>query len=94
MGTENKQLKNTIYIILYFHFRLCVLFFGGLFVLWSLFYLSGVVAYAAYHDCDPLTNKQIEKPDQIVPFLVADKLQKLPGMAGLFVAAVYGAVLR
>ncbi|KAB7502994.1 Sodium-coupled monocarboxylate transporter 1 [Armadillidium nasatum] len=74
-------------------FKLCVMFFVGLVVLWSLFYFTGLVAYAAYADCDPLATKQIEKPDQIVPFLVADKLKHLPGMAGLFVAAVYGAVL-
>ncbi|KAL7640625.1 UNVERIFIED_CONTAM: hypothetical protein RMT77_008900 [Armadillidium vulgare] len=72
---------------------LCVMFFVGLVVLWSLFYFTGLVAYAAYADCDPLATKQIEKADQIVPFLVADKLKHLPGMAGLFVAAVYGAVL-
>ncbi|KAB7501760.1 hypothetical protein Anas_11445 [Armadillidium nasatum] len=72
---------------------LCVMFFIGLFILWSLFYFTGLVAYAAYADCDPLATKQIEKADQIVPFLVADKLKHLPGMAGLFVAAVYGAVL-
>ncbi|KAB7494286.1 Sodium-coupled monocarboxylate transporter 1 [Armadillidium nasatum] len=62
-------------------------------ILWSLFYFTGLVAYAAYADCDPLATKQIEKADQIVPFLVADKLKHLPGMAGLFVAAVYGGVL-
>ncbi|KAB7494590.1 Sodium-dependent multivitamin transporter, partial [Armadillidium nasatum] len=40
-----------------------------------------------------LLQSRLKKPDQIVPFLVADKLKHLPGMAGLFVAAVYGAVL-
>ncbi|RXG61361.1 Sodium-coupled monocarboxylate transporter 1 [Armadillidium vulgare] len=69
------------------------MFFVGLFILWSLFYFTGLVAYAAYADCDPLATKQIQKADQIVPFLVADKLKHLPGMAGLFVAAIYGGVL-
>ncbi|XP_047470463.1 sodium-coupled monocarboxylate transporter 1-like [Penaeus chinensis] len=72
---------------------LCVAFVIGLILLWSLFYLSGLVAYAAYEDCDPLSNGQIEKPDQILAFLVADKLHHLPGMTGVFVAAVAGAVL-
>ncbi|XP_063614957.1 sodium-coupled monocarboxylate transporter 1-like [Penaeus indicus] len=72
---------------------LCVAFVIGLILLWSLFYLSGLVAYAAYDDCDPLGNGQIEKPDQILAFLVADKLHHLPGMTGVFVAAVAGAVL-
>ncbi|RXG56463.1 Sodium-coupled monocarboxylate transporter 1 [Armadillidium vulgare] len=57
------------------------------------FILLVLLPYAAYADCDPLATKQIQKADQIVPFLVADKLKHLPGMAGLFVAAVYGAVL-
>lgn len=70
------------------------MFYVGLVILWSLFYMTGLVAYAAYVDCDPLASKRIEKADQIVPFLVADKLGQFPGMAGLFVAAVYGAVLR
>ncbi|XP_063614978.1 sodium-coupled monocarboxylate transporter 1-like [Penaeus indicus] len=71
----------------------CFTFMLCLAVLWSLFYFSGLVAYAAYEDCDPLGNGQIEKSDQILAFLVADKLRHVPGMAGVFVAAVAGAVL-
>lgn len=63
-------------------------------MLWSVFFFSGLVAYAAYSDCDPLTSGRIEKPDQIVPYLVMDKLERLPGLPGLFVAGVYGGVLR
>lgn len=72
---------------------LCLSFFGGLCILWSLFYLAGIVAYAAYSDCDPVSNGQVEKPDQILAFMVADKLSHNVGMVGLFVAAVAGAVL-
>lgn len=63
-------------------------------MLWSVFFFSGLVAYAAYKDCDPLTSGRIKKPDQIMPFLVMDKLERLPGLPGLFVAGVYGGVLR
>ncbi|XP_042225903.1 sodium-coupled monocarboxylate transporter 2-like, partial [Homarus americanus] len=73
--------------------RLVMVFLVGLYTLWSLFYFSGLVAYATYSDCDPLTTGKIEKPDQIIPFLVTDKLSHLPGLAGIFVAAVYGGVL-
>ncbi|XP_069178112.1 sodium-coupled monocarboxylate transporter 1-like [Procambarus clarkii] len=72
---------------------LCSMFLVGLFMLWSVFYFSGLIAYAVYRDCDPLTSGRIEKPDQIVPYLVTDKLRHLTGMSGLFVAAVYGGVL-
>nr|XP_045616868.1 sodium-coupled monocarboxylate transporter 1-like [Procambarus clarkii] len=72
---------------------LCMLFIVGSLMLWSVFYISGLVAYAVYSDCDPLTSGRIEKPDQIMPYLVADKLRHLKGMSGLFVAAVYGGAL-
>ncbi|KAG7170661.1 sodium-coupled monocarboxylate transporter 1-like [Homarus americanus] len=72
---------------------LCILFIVGLFMLWGVFYFSGLVAYAVYSDCDPLTSGRIEKPDQIIPYLVTDKLSHLVGMSGLFVASVYGGVL-
>lgn len=69
-------------------------FLLGMILLWGVFYTSGLVAYALYKDCDPLTSGKIEKPDQIIPFMVTDKLSHLTGVAGLFVAAVYGGVLR
>ncbi|XP_068230251.1 sodium-coupled monocarboxylate transporter 2-like [Palaemon carinicauda] len=73
--------------------RLCIFFIIGLYALWLTFYFSGIVAYATYKDCDPLSSGRIEKPDQILPYLVLDKLSHLTGMAGIFVAAVYGGVL-
>lgn len=74
--------------------RLALLFFLGLTLLWGTFYVSGLVAYAIYSDCDPLNSGKIEKADQIIPYMVSDKLGHLTGMPGLFVAAVYGGVLR
>ncbi|ROT76754.1 hypothetical protein C7M84_004653 [Penaeus vannamei] len=72
---------------------LALLFFLGLTLLWGTFYVSGLVAYAIYSDCDPLNSGKIEKADQIIPYMVSDKLGHLTGMPGLFVAAVYGGVL-
>ncbi|KAG0713737.1 Sodium-coupled monocarboxylate transporter 2 [Chionoecetes opilio] len=68
-------------------------FLAGLWCLWILFFFSGLVAYATYSTCDPLTSGKINKPDQILPFLVTDKLGHIPALSGLFVAAVYGGVL-
>ncbi|XP_045134904.1 sodium-coupled monocarboxylate transporter 1-like isoform X2 [Portunus trituberculatus] len=73
--------------------RLSWFFLFGLWCLWCLFFFSGLVAYAVYNTCDPYTSEKISKPDQIIPFLVTDKLGHIPGMAGLFVASVYGGVL-
>ena len=64
-----------------------------LLVVGTAFY-SGVVIFANYADCDPLTAGIIESRDQIVPYFVMDKLGYLPGVPGLFVACVFSAALR
>lgn len=63
-------------------------------ILWLLFAFTGLIAYATYADCDPLKSGQIEKPDQVIPFMVGEKLSHLSGLSGLFVSAVYASVLR
>ena len=55
---------------------------------------TGVAMYAYYEGCDPLALKKIEKSDQMLPYMVVDVFQDLPGMAGLFVAAAYSGTLR
>lgn len=74
--------------------RLAWAFLAGLWCLWIVFFFSGLVAYATYSTCDPFTSGKVNKPDQIIPFLVTDKLGHIAGVSGLFVAAVYGGVLR
>ncbi|MPC87658.1 Sodium-coupled monocarboxylate transporter 2 [Portunus trituberculatus] len=72
--------------------KLIVSFMLG--IMWLLLYSSGAVAYVMYRDCDPLISGRIEKPDQILPYLVINKLGHFTGLPGFFVAAVYGGVLR
>ncbi|KAK8397831.1 hypothetical protein O3P69_004556 [Scylla paramamosain] len=74
-------------------FKLVISFVVMLYVLWLLCFFAGLVAYATYQDCDPITSNRVQKPDQILPYLVMEKLTRLPGMPGVFVAAVYGGVL-
>ena len=50
--------------------------------------------YTYYEGCDPLSSGKIAKPDQLLPYLVVDVFQDLPGMAGLFVAAAFSGTLR
>ncbi|XP_076067717.1 sodium-coupled monocarboxylate transporter 1-like [Oratosquilla oratoria] len=73
--------------------RLCFLFWFGVLILWTIFNFSGLVAYAQYKDCDPLTAGLIDKKDGIIPFLVLDQFGNGLGLVGLFVAAIYGGVL-
>ncbi|KAK4307432.1 hypothetical protein Pmani_020821 [Petrolisthes manimaculis] len=70
-----------------------VFFLVGIWCLWTVFFLSGLVAFATYYGCDPITAGNIQQPDQIIPYLVMDKLGRFKGLTGLFVAAVYGGVL-
>ena len=50
--------------------------------------------YAFYEGCDPLSLGKIDKPDQLLPYLVVEMFQDLPGLAGLFVAAAFSGTLR
>ncbi|MCL4149420.1 UNVERIFIED_CONTAM: hypothetical protein GTU68_067184 [Idotea baltica] len=68
----------------------------GMFLLKGLVNLSGIVMFANFKDCDPLT-KDGGPPHNnvlIVVSYVLMHLTKIPGLAGLFVASIYAAVLR
>ncbi|CAD6230585.1 GSCOCG00006833001-RA-CDS, partial [Cotesia congregata] len=54
---------------------------------------SGLLIYAWYHECDPLTTKLVNAKDQLLPLLVMDVLGQFPGFPGLFVAGVFSAAL-
>ncbi|XP_063916914.1 sodium-coupled monocarboxylate transporter 2-like isoform X2 [Zophobas morio] len=53
----------------------------------------GLVAYSKYKDCDPLTSHLITKHDQLFPFFVTEIGGSLPGVPGLFIAAICSAAL-
>lgn len=54
---------------------------------------NGLLLYATYHDCDPLTTKLAVKKDQLIPLLVMSVLGQYKGMSGCFVAGVFSASL-
>ncbi|BFZ06706.1 hypothetical protein BsWGS_09745 [Bradybaena similaris] len=56
---------------------------------------EGTVAYAYYQakGCDPFKSKAISDPNQIVPYMVMDIFEYLPGMPGLFLASLFSASL-
>nr|XP_054922444.1 sodium-coupled monocarboxylate transporter 1-like isoform X2 [Dermacentor andersoni] len=55
--------------------------------------LSGLTLYAVYGSCDPRLTGDIRKADQLVPYIVQDKLHEYPGLSGLLAAAVYSSSL-
>ncbi|CAD1479882.1 unnamed protein product [Heterotrigona itama] len=65
----------------------------GIISIVSLSCYTGIVIFAAFHDCDPITTKQIKKPDQLLPFFVMEMTESIPGLPGLFVAGVFSAAL-
>lgn len=54
----------------------------------------GLLIYATYHDCDPLTTKLAKAKDQLLPLLVMRLFGNFPGLPGLFVSGVFSAALR
>ncbi|KAJ9598086.1 hypothetical protein L9F63_026809, partial [Diploptera punctata] len=70
----------------------------AIFVVGAITFLSvcgycGLLIFATYYDCDPLTTKLASAKDQLLPLLVMDTLKGLPGLPGLFVAGVFSAAL-
>ncbi|XP_037558045.1 sodium-coupled monocarboxylate transporter 1-like [Dermacentor silvarum] len=56
--------------------------------------LSGLTIYAVYRDCDPRLTGDIDKADQLMPYIVQDLLRNYPGLSGLLVASVFSGSLR
>lgn len=66
---------------------------GGVSVMTAMCCFNGLVLYAKYHDCDPLTTKLVKAKDQLLPLMVMENLSTIPGFAGLFIAGVFSASL-
>lgn len=54
---------------------------------------GGLVMFAYYHDCDPITARQVKKNDQLFPLFVMQVMRDYPGVPGLFVAGVFSGAL-
>ncbi|EZA59529.1 hypothetical protein DMN91_010796 [Ooceraea biroi] len=65
----------------------------GVVILVSMCGYAGLLIYAWYHECDPLTTKLARAKDQLLPLLVMNVLGEFPGLPGLFVAGVFSAAL-
>ncbi|XP_058984473.1 sodium-coupled monocarboxylate transporter 1 isoform X1 [Musca domestica] len=71
----------------------CIYFTVGIIIINVLTMYNGLLIFANYHDCDPLSTQLAKAKDQMVPLMVMETLKSLPGMAGLFVAGVFSAAL-
>jgi sodium-coupled monocarboxylate transporter 8/12 len=65
----------------------------GTWLVLTILCLAGLIAYGVYHECDLISSKLVIKGEEILPRMVMDLLADMPGLPGLFVAAVYSAAL-
>ncbi|XP_065162813.1 sodium-coupled monocarboxylate transporter 1-like [Atheta coriaria] len=54
---------------------------------------SGLLIYATFYNCDPLTTMLAREKDQLLPLLVMEVLGNYPGLPGLFIAGIFSAAL-
>ncbi|XP_077301640.1 sodium-coupled monocarboxylate transporter 1-like [Arctopsyche grandis] len=73
--------------------RAVVLFVIGILTLVGLCCYCGMLIYARYYDCDPLSTQLARAKDQLLPLLVMDVLGEYPGLSGIFVAGIFSAAL-
>ena len=73
--------------------RALLIFIVGLFLMISLCCYNGILIYATYYNCDPLSTGMAKAKDQMLPLMVMDILKDLPGLPGLFIAGVFSAAL-
>ncbi|CAG9826323.1 unnamed protein product [Diabrotica balteata] len=69
------------------------MFLIGLTVIVLLCSYCGLLVYATYYKCDPLTTMLAKEKDQLLPLLVMEILGDVPGLPGLFVAGIFSAAL-
>ncbi|XP_030757152.1 sodium-coupled monocarboxylate transporter 2-like isoform X2 [Sitophilus oryzae] len=65
----------------------------GIMALVSMCCFMGLVIYAQYHKCDPVTRGWIQKSDQLLPYFIMDTAGDIPGLPGMFVSGVFSAAL-
>ncbi|CAM4768382.1 unnamed protein product [Rotaria magnacalcarata] len=53
----------------------------------------GIILFAYFADCDPLTTKQVSDVDQIFPFFVMQVLSDKQGLPGVFLACIFSGSL-
>lgn len=71
-----------------------VVFAIGTALIQILSFYMGLVIFAAFYDCDPVSTGVISKADQLLPFFVMRITENLPVLPGIFVSGIFSAALR
>jgi solute carrier family 5 (sodium-coupled monocarboxylate transporter), member 8/12 len=70
-----------------------IIFAIGLIFIKSASVITGLLMYAKYEDCDPVTSGKVQKLDQILPYYVMEVGGRVPGLPGLFISGIFSAAL-
>lgn len=73
--------------------RAIVIFTIGIILFVSVCCFAGLLIYARYWKCDPLNAGLVNRDDQLFPIYVMETVGTWKGVAGLFIAGVFGAAL-
>ncbi|XP_071854778.1 sodium-coupled monocarboxylate transporter 1-like [Apostichopus japonicus] len=55
--------------------------------------LTGLSMYAYFAGCDPFTLGEVQKPDQLMAYIIIDIFNEWPGVSGFLISAVFSATL-
>ncbi|CAB3225698.1 unnamed protein product [Arctia plantaginis] len=66
---------------------------AGIFIIVSLCCYTGLVIYATFATCDPLSTGAIRKSDQLLPYFVMTITGSIPALPGIFMSGVFSAAL-
>ncbi|CAH2103531.1 unnamed protein product [Euphydryas editha] len=66
---------------------------AGIFTIVSLCCYTGLVIYATFATCDPLSIGAIRKSDQLLPYFVMTITGSIPALPGIFMSGVFSAAL-
>ncbi|XP_031348303.1 sodium-coupled monocarboxylate transporter 1-like [Photinus pyralis] len=53
----------------------------------------GLIMYATYNTCDPITTGEVSRADQLLPYFVMDVGRGIPALSGVFLAGIFSASL-
>lgn len=73
--------------------RAIAIFTIGIILFVSVCCYAGLLIYAKYWKCDPLTSGMVKRDDQLFAIYVMETVGEWKGVAGLFIAGVFGAAL-
>jgi solute carrier family 5 (sodium-coupled monocarboxylate transporter), member 8/12 len=73
--------------------RAIAIFTVGIILFVSVCCYAGLLIYSKYYKCDPLTSGTVKQDDQLFPNYVMETVGEWKGVAGLFIAGVFGAAL-